>query len=139
MTSRKTARERPRRKADPIAACGDRARGAIGRVVENTLPRLQGWLDAAAETDPAGALALYQRMPPELRCAANLREPRVSSTNADHSGDAAGRCTDAVDCVDFLQGVALGTVSASDVEVEAACKALDVFLPDAVPIAESSN
>jgi hypothetical protein len=133
MKSPKPAKQRAKREPYSIAESQAHTREVLGRVIEATLPRLQGWLDAAAETDPAGALALYRRLPPEMRRMANLREPHAPDTGKRLRGDAAGRCTDAVDCVDFLQGVALGTETASDVEVEAACKALDVFLPDAAP------
>jgi hypothetical protein len=47
----------------------------VDDVVEGTLPRLQGWLDAVAEKDPAQARALYRRIPLELRRLAKLREP----------------------------------------------------------------
>jgi hypothetical protein len=122
---------RPRQwQAYSIAESQEHTRAAIARMVEGTLPRLQGWLDAAAVTDLAGALALYRSLPPDLRRAANLRAPRAPKIQ----DDSAETVAKATECVDFLQGVALGKIDATDDEVAVACKALDEYLPDAVPL-----
>ena len=36
-----------------------KAREVIGQVIDGTAPKVQGWIDQVAETDPKGALAAF--------------------------------------------------------------------------------